>query len=256
VGEAIIDHLFTPGENARIPIVGVAGSRDTAEVARLVGWLMQLSGDVVGVACRHGLFVGNRRVESADAACWEAGQRLLINRNVEAAVFENGPLSIVTEGLAYDRCNIGIVTDTDAVPALEAHDWTEPEQRFKVLRTQVDVVRGDGAAVLNAADAQALAMAELCDGEVLLYAEDAALPELQSHVANGGRAVAREGSQVLLMHGSASTPVLDLSRDLRPAARHLPAAVVLAAVAAAWAQGLSAEQILAGVETFEPDVRP
>ena len=251
VGKAIVEHLFPQGQSGRIPIVGVTGNRDTSVIARLVAWLVQMSGPMVGVACRDGLFVGNRRVERGDALGWQVSQRLLINRNVEAAVFESSPVTILEEGLAYDRCNVGIVTDCDSFHGAVRHDIATPEQRFKVSRTQVDVVRSDGAAVLHAADPQVVAMAELSDGEVVLYAEDGGLEALRAHADSGGRAVWLEGRTVTLAAGSSRTPLLDIDRDMRVSPREVPALATLAAVAAAWALDLTPELIVAGLETFE-----
>lgn len=252
VGDAIVGHLFPDEENGRIPIVGITGTHDTTQIAQLMAWLIQLSGLQAGLACRDGLFVGSRHLESYDASNWEAGQRLLINRNVEAAVFENDPLSLLTEGLSYDRCNIGIVTDCDGQPALQEHLMTEPKQRFKISRTQVDVVLEHGAAILNATDDLVLQMAELCDGEVLLYAEDGQNAALVAHREAGGRAVFMDGSKIMQSHGNQSTAILDIRNDLRAAASELPAPVLLAVVAATWAIGLDAEIVATGLATFEP----
>jgi cyanophycin synthetase len=259
VGKAIVEHLFPQGESGRIPLVGVTGTQDTSVIARLVAWMLQMSGPVVGVACRDGLFVGNRRVERGDAIGWQVAERLLINRNVEAAVFESNPVTILEEGLVYDRCNVGIVTDCEPFTGAVRHDIATPEQRFKVSRTQVDVVRADGAAVLHAVHEQVLAMAELCDGEVILYAEDGGLAALRTHAAGGGRVVYMEGRTIMLARGEQLIPVLDIDRDLRVTAREVPATATLAAVAAAWALDLSPELIVAGLETFElrrPELRP
>ncbi|MBP6375136.1 MAG: acetate--CoA ligase family protein, partial [Giesbergeria sp.] len=63
VGQAIAEHLFpleesSPGQEAgRIPVVGVAGTRDTATVARLVAWLSHLSGHYTGLACKSGMWM-------------------------------------------------------------------------------------------------------------------------------------------------------------------------------------------------------
>ena len=63
-----------------------------------------------------------------------------------------------------------------------------------MLRTQVDVVLDNGAAVLNAAIAQVAALAPLCDGDVVLYAQDPTLPAIVEHRANAnGRAVLVKG---------------------------------------------------------------
>ncbi|MEY2594181.1 MAG: cyanophycin synthetase [Betaproteobacteria bacterium] len=259
VGRAIVEHLFPEGRSGRIPVVGVTGTQDTSVIARLVAWMLQISGPVVGVACRDGLFVGNRRVERGDALGWQVSQRLLVNRNVEAAVFESNPVTILEEGLVYDRCNVGIVTDCEPFTGAVRHDIATPEQRFKVSRTQVDVVRADGAAVLHAAHEQVLAMADLCDGEVILYGADGTLAAMRQHASAGGRVVYLEGRTVTLARGDQVIPVLNIDRDLRVTSREVPPAATLAAVAAAWALDLSPELIVAGLETFElrrPELRP
>ena len=171
VGAAIVRHLFPAGEDGRIPIVGITGCHGTTAVARLLAELVRMSGRHVGVACRDGSFVGHRRVDRTDGAHWHAGHRLLINRAVETAIIETGARSIVAEGLAYDRCTVAVVTDIDPAAQVADHYIETPEHMATVLRTPVDVVSNDGAAVLNAADSRVLELAPLCDGEVILYAD-------------------------------------------------------------------------------------
>ena len=122
VGKAIVDHLFPPGDDGRIPVVGIAGGGSTSRIARLVAWLLQPPAGLVGLACREGLFLGTRRVDERDATDGLA-ERLLLNRDVDAAVFENDAATILAiEGLVHDRCRIGVVTDLDPAAALERHD--------------------------------------------------------------------------------------------------------------------------------------
>lgn len=267
VGKAIVDHLFDESATGRIPIIGVAGSHGTSNIARLTAWLLHLSGRHVGLACREGLFLGSRCVESGDRANWAAGQRLLMNREVNAVVLENGAVSILNDGLAYDRCTVGVVTDLFGAEApvdaaLARHDVHETAQMFKVLRTQVDVVLPEGVAVLNAADARLVDMAELCDGDVIFYDTDHDNPVMVAHRAQGGRTVSVQGHHVLLTHNG-HTPVrcadLNGSAARRMVAgvsdQHVPGTSVkslLAAVAAAWALGISPELIAAGLETYDP----
>lgn len=250
VGDAIVGHLFPETEDGRIPIVGISGSHHTTRIARLVAWLLQLAGYQAGVACRDGLFVGARQLDKQDAACWEPGRRLLINRNVEAAVFENGPLSLLTEGLAYDRCQVGIVTDSLPVPGLDEQLMTEPEHRFKILRTQVDVVLPSGTAVLNADDTTVLEMAELCDGEVVLFATDAQHAALQKHREAGKRVLFLRAGLIVQAAGHRSFDLVNLD-ELPPPVRELPHDVLLAAIGAAISLGIGAETIITGLNTFE-----
>ncbi|EXI86737.1 MAG: Cyanophycin synthetase [Candidatus Accumulibacter sp. BA-94] len=51
VGRAIVDELFPDGDDGRIPVVGVSGSRGKTTVARLLAGIVGLSGRNTGLAC-------------------------------------------------------------------------------------------------------------------------------------------------------------------------------------------------------------
>ena len=264
VGQAIIEHLFPADEHqdddtvGRIPVVGVAGTRGTATIARLVAWLLHLSGRHTGLACRDGLFLDRRCVEAADSAHWEAAHRLLMNQMVQAAVIENDARTILRDGLAYDRCQVGVVTDMDGAENLAEFDIQSREQMTKVLRTQVDVVLDGGAAVLNAADPQVADLAPLCDGGVVLYAQDASLPAIVEHRARDqGRAVVVRNSRVVLATGSAEHVLGTLSELTFGRNAIVPETdALLAAIGAAWALDIAPDLIGAGIKTFEPELPP
>jgi len=203
----------------------------------------------VGWVCSEGLYLDGRQVDAQDCAHWEAGQRILMNRSVQAAVFENSSAQILGEGLAYDKCTVGVVTDVTWQAPLAYFDILDAEQTYKVARTQIDVVLASGCAVLNAADHQAVEMAELCDGKVIFYGMDPNLAALAEHRAAGERVVYLQDGAIVLARGSAIWASLALS-DLKPAKASQPD-MVMAAVAAAWALDIPVELIGAGLRTFE-----
>jgi len=255
VGMAIVDHLFPRTDDAvgagRIPLVGIAGTRGNAFTARLVGWLLQLSGKLTGVASSEGMFLANRQTQKHDTANWAGAHRLLTNRLAQAAVIQTTARSILEEGLAYDRCLVGVVTDMDGWEPLADHDVREQAQMTRVLRTQIDVVLDEGAGVLNADIAQVADLARLCDGEVLLYSAQADNPAIAAHRGEGeGRAVFVRGEQVVLATG-ASERVLGTLAALQPAGRQPDTPALLAAITAAWSMDIAPDLIAAGIKTFE-----
>jgi cyanophycin synthetase len=253
VGRAIVDHLFPNGDDGRIPVVGVTGSFGKTMVARLVARLLTLSGKCTGLACSDGLFLDRRLVDKGDRAKWEAANRILMNRAVEAAVFENGSDTILGEGLAYDRCQVGVITNIEPTRHYGAAYYIEtPEQVYNVLRTQVDLVLPKGAAVLNAREPMLVEMAELCDGEVIYFALDANLPTIVEHRAQGRRAVLVRDGQLMLASGPDETALTKLSDIPLTDGGKIPAQVenVLAAVGAAWALGITPDLMRIGIETF------
>ncbi len=173
VGKAIVDNLFADDDSGRIPVVGISGSEGTNLTARIVAMLLHLRGSHVGLACADGLYLAQKLIDQRDCANWDSAQKVLLNRSVDAAVIENGSDVILGQGLGYDRCQVGIITNIDAAKHFGRYYIETAEQVCNVLRTQVDVVLEDGVAVLNADDALVAQMAEYCDGEVIYFSQHA-----------------------------------------------------------------------------------
>ena len=247
VGEAIVESLFSTDQDGRIPVIGVCGSHGRAQVARILARLLKLAGMHVGLACSDGLYFDKRIVDKRNCANWASAQKVLLNRSVEAAVIENSLENILSEGLGYDRCRVGIVTNLE--PALHFGEFyiENDEQVCNVLRTQVDVVLPDGVAVLNGCDAYVADVAKYCDGEVIFFAGQAPLPAVREHIAQGGRAVLVSDDHIVLVAKDCET--LKLAALPSGSRSHLEN--VLSAVAAAWALGISLDLIRAGIATFE-----
>jgi len=255
VGRAIVDELFPDGDDGRIPVVGISGSRGKTTVARLLASIVGLSGRNTGLACSSGLFVGRRRIDAGDSANWGSANRILMNRTVETAIVENGCDSILTEGLAYDRCQIGIVTNVEAERHFGLHDLSTAEQLFTVFRTQVDVVLPGGAAVLNASQPMLVDMAPLCDGEVIFFAADGELPAVVDHRGRGGRAVFVRDGEVVFGSRERDTVITSLRAIPFTDGGRIAAQVdnALAAAAAAWALGIGPEIVRTALETAAND---
>jgi cyanophycin synthetase len=254
VGKAIVEHLFPSGTDGRIPLVGVTGSHGKTTVCHLIARLLTLSGKHTGLASSNGLFLDRRRSSQRDCANWESAHRILLNRAVEAAVLENGGDSILTEGLAYDRCQVGVITNIDPARHLGRLYIETEKQLFNLMRTQVDLVLKTGAAVLNAKDPQLVEMAELCDGETIFFAHDADLPAITAHLENGHRAVIVRYGQIMLASTQGETALARLA-DVplcEGGANREQVENVLAAVAAAWALGIPTDIMRTGIETFVP----
>jgi cyanophycin synthetase len=177
-------------------------------------------------------------------------------RAVEAAIFENGPSAILGEGLAYDRCQIGIVTNLIDTEGLAAdYDVQDMDQLWKALRSQIDVVLDGGASVLNAADGRVVEMAELSDGEVIFYAIDPDTPALVEHRKQEGRSVYVRDGYLTLAMGEDEEPLIETIAFIgtpKDCAAH-EVENLLAAVAAAWALDLSSDLLRTGISTYEMD---
>lgn len=249
VGKDIIDHLFAESETARIPVVGVTGSKGCSLITRLVGCLVNITRKEVGVANGEGLYLNARAISNRDSTGVEAAQRILINRNVETAVFESNARSILQDGLPYDRCTVGVVTDMNGIEDVADFYIRDADAMRNVIRSQVDVILPDGVAVLNAADERVAGLAELCDGSVIYYAADETNPTLAAHRQNGERVVFARDGRIVLAAGEQETPLIALSA-MKPSTVKYPENV-LAAVAAAWALGVPSDLLCGGLRAFD-----
>jgi cyanophycin synthetase len=255
VGRAIVDHLFATADDGRIPVIGVSGTRGKTTVAKLIAHLMRFSGQRVGLACSDGLYLDSRRLEDGDAARFEPSQRVLMNPGAEVAVIENSFETILKEGLAYDRCQVGVLTRIDPEAHFGDYYIDSSDRVFNVLRSQIDVVLRRGTGVLNADDPLQAEMADLCDGEVIWYSTHADNGIVASHVQSGGRAVIVRDGQIRLLEAERTEVLCPLASLPLTDGEPLHATEnLLAALAAAWSLGLSPTALRTGAETFDPPV--
>jgi cyanophycin synthetase len=245
VGHAIVAHLFAADEHGRIPIVGITGSRYKSACAQVLAHFLCLTGRTTGLASSRGLFIKNRQIAAGDQANRLAASRLLIHAGVDTAVIENNSRVILGEGLAYDRCTVGVVTHIDVAEHLGPFHIDTPEKVFSVFRTQIDVVLPEGVGVLNADEPMIVEMAGLCDGEVIYFTQAPHAEVVRAHLAAGGRAVVLEAATARFCHGDAQQGELAIEADtgLHPVA-------LLSALAAGWALGLTIDLMRAGLNTY------
>ena len=169
-------------------------------------------------------------------------------------MIENNHLSMLIEGLSYDRCQVGVVLNVDPKANFPQYAIYDEEQVFSIVRTQVDVVLPTGVAVLNADDPMCVQMAELCDGQVIFFSENSDSEIVKTHLANDGRAVLIGKQQITLKSGKLDQKSIPVPHHSEVNSTSSWQAMNLgAAIAAAWALEIPFNVIEAGAETFVPD---
>jgi cyanophycin synthetase len=120
----------------------------------------------------------------------------------------------------------------------------------------VQNVADEGYAVLNAADPIAAALVKVCPGKVIYFAADRNHPVMTTHSAQGGRTVFVDGDAVVVKEGSwrESLPLRDIPLT-RGGSIGFQVDNVMAAVAAAWASGLSWDAVRRGLASFASDTQ-
>jgi len=192
VGEAIVDLMFPPGEDGRIPVVAVSGTNGKTTTVRLIARMLQGSGLRAGMTTTDGVYVGDLRIDDGDCSGPKSARNVLLHPDVDAAVFETARGGILREGLGFDRCDVAVVTNIGVGDHLGLNYINTVEDLSVVKRVIVQNVKPSGTAVLNASDPLVARMAESSPARVTLFARDPRLANLEAHRArrtlgDGGR---------------------------------------------------------------------
>ncbi len=256
VGEAIIANMYADGDDGRIPVVAVAGTNGKTTTVRLTAHLLGAAGNRVGMTNSDGVYVNGLRIDTGDCSGPRSARSVLMHPDVDAAVFETARGGILREGLAFDRCNVAIVTNIGMGDHLGLGYISTVEDLAVVKRVIVQHVHPTGTAVLNAADPIVAEMAASCPGSITYFAEDRNHPVMATHRAQGLRAVYRDGDAIVAAQGAEEIryPLagIPLTRD---GAITFQVENAMASIAAAWALGLDQDVIRRGLATFVNDAQ-
>ncbi len=254
VGEAIVDLLYPPGHDGRIPLVAVAGTNGKTTTVRLIAHLQTMAGRTVGMTTTDGVYIAGERIDTGDCSGPRSARNVLAHPDVDAAVFETARGGILREGLAFDRCDVAVVTNIGLGDHLGLNYIATVEDLAVVKRVIVDNVAPSGMAVLNAADPIVARKAPFCRGRVTFFALDGNQPALAAHRAKGQRVVFREDDNIIAVEGGfrAEFPLRDipLTRD-----GSIPFQVenTMAAIATVWALNLDLADVRRGLANFISD---
>ena len=256
VGEAIIDMLFATGDNGRVPVVAVTGVNGKTTTTRLVGHILSQQGKRVGMTTTDGVFIGARRIDDGDCSGPQSARKVLTHPMIDAAVLETARGGMLREGLAFDACDVAVVTNIGEGDHLGLGQIHTLKQLAEVKRIPVDAVDKSGSAVLNADDPLVVDMAGSCRGSVVYFSHSADNPLLVQRRAEEGRVVFTRDGALVLAHGTSEFSLITLDRVPLTHAGKIKFQVenVMAAVAATWALGVPAAIIRAGLETFAPSL--
>jgi cyanophycin synthetase len=255
VAKPVIDMLFPPGADARIPIVAVTGSNGKTTTARMIAHIMKGMGRKVGLTSTDGIYVDGRIVRKADASGPKSATMVLQNPTVDFAVFEVARGGILREGLGYQRNDVAVVLNVTG-DHLGLGGISSIKQLADVKQVVVEAVPRDGVAVLNADDPLVAAMSRACSGSVIYFSMDPDHERLKFQASRGRRAVTlehgRNGEMIVLRQGRKSMSLV--WTHLIPATFEGRARMnvqnALAATAAAWAGGAHLHDIRQGLRTF------
>ena len=255
VGKAIVDMMFPNGpdgkpDNARIPIVAIAGTNGKTTTSRLIGRIFEANGQRVGMTSTDGVYIEGRQIDNGDCSGPRSARNVLMHPDVDAAVFETARGGVLREGLGFDMCDVAVVTNIGIGDHLGLNYITTVDELAVVKRVIVENVAPHGMAVLNAADPQVARMAAHCPGNIIFFARDKANPVLATHKAQNKRVVYANDEGIVCQEGRKSYRIPFSAIPLtRNGSIGFQVENAMAATATGWALGLDwtvIEKALAG----------
>jgi cyanophycin synthetase len=255
VAAPVMDMLFPNGQSGRIPLIAITGTNGKTTTTRLIAHIYRQTGQVVGYTTTDGIYIDDHLVEKGDTTGPQSAQVILKDPTVEVAVLETARGGLLRSGLAFETCDIGVVLNVSA-DHLGIGDIETVEQLAHLKSVVVESVSPNGYAVLNADDPLVSAMAQRVKSQVAYFSMNPINELVKNHTRQGGLAAVYENGYLSILKGdwtlridqAVNVPVTMQGRA------HFMIANALAASLAAFAQGVSIEDIRAALTTFRASV--
>ncbi len=200
VAAHVIDKLFPQGANSRIPIVAVTGTNGKTTTTRLIAHMAQLKGFKVGYTTSDGIYIQNRLLMKGDCTGPTSAEFVLKDPTVNFAVLESARGGLLRAGLAFNNCDIGIVTNVaaDHLGLMGIHSI---EQLAKVKGVIPETVFPNGYAILNADDDLVYEMRRTVNCNVALFSMDENNPRIKAMQKLGGLTAVYENGYITVCRG-------------------------------------------------------
>ncbi len=201
VAEPVIEMLFPKGSIGRIPIIAITGTNGKTTTTRLTAHIAKTAGYKVGYTTSDGVYIQNQLMMKGDCTGPASTQFVLRDPTVDFAVLECARGGILRSGLAFQHCEVAIVTNVSA-DHMGLGGIDNMEQMARVKAVLPETVFPHGFAILNADDDLVYKMREGLDCKVAFFSMDENNPRIKRHCNNGGYAAVFENGYITIMKGN------------------------------------------------------
>lgn len=200
VAEPVIDMLFPKGSSGRIPIIAITGTNGKTTTTRITAHIAKSAGYKVGYTTSDGVYIQNQMMMKGDCTGPVSANFVLKDPTVDFAVLECARGGLLKNGLAFDKCDIAIVTNISA-DHMGLGGIDSIEQMAKVKAVVPETVVKHGYAILNADDDLVYNMRKSLECNIAFFSMDENNPWILRHCKKGGLAAVYENGFITIMKG-------------------------------------------------------
>ena len=158
VSGKVMDMLFPPGSQSKIPIAAITGTNGKTTTSRMLASIMKASGFTTGMTSTDGVYIDGHLTVKGDMTGPTSAQIVLRDPNVDFAIMETARGGIVKRGLGYNWCDVGACLNVSA-DHLGQRGVDTLEDLARIKRVVTEVARE--CVVLNADDPLSIANGRL-----------------------------------------------------------------------------------------------
>lgn len=254
VAEPVVDMLFSKGSVGRIPIIAITGTNGKTTTTRLTAHIAKSAGKKVGYTTSDGVYIQNQLMMKGDCTGPISSQFVLKDPTVDFAVLECARGGILKSGLAFQNCEVAVVTNV-AADHIGLGGIHSIEAMAKVKAVVPETVFTHGYAVLNADDDLVYKMKDDLKCNIALFSMDEHNPRIKEHAAENGLSCVFENGYVTLMKGNWKIrvlPVKNIPLTFEGKAVHNINNCLPAVLSTYLFRDITIEDIRTGLQTFIP----
>lgn len=253
VAKAVVDMLYPENTQSTIPLFAVTGTNGKTTTTRLLAHFAKVAGYTPGYTTTDGIYIGDYKIQEGDTTGPVSAGLILRDPTVDFAVLETARGGLLRSGLAFDHCDVGIITNIQE-DHLGLSDINTLADLANVKAVVARSVNKNGFAVLNADDFHCVKIAEELDCNIVYFSMEKCNPVLADHLEKGGygcyvdngNITSAKGQQVNVIENVSAIP---LSQNGNA---KFMVANILAAVGGAFAHGFSISDLQQGLRSFIP----
>ncbi|MEO6134338.1 MAG: cyanophycin synthetase [Ginsengibacter sp.] len=199
--EPVVDMLFPKGSDGRIPIIAVTGTNGKTTTTRLTAHIAKIAGKKVGYTTSDGVYIQNQLMMKGDCTGPVSSQFVLKDPTVDFAVLECARGGILKSGLAFNHCEVAIITNV-AEDHMGLGGINTIDQMAKLKAVVAETVFRRGCVVLNADDDLVYEMKKGLDCKIALFSMDENNKRIIKHSKEGGLSAVFENGYVTILKGT------------------------------------------------------